>query len=91
MNFKAVRDYLGDGTYVQRELTRRCIHKLTFRADDVVLDVGCGTGEETKDIAQLVQSVTGTTTVINMRTQIFRWLKVCSFICNTKVAWYNCV
>ena len=59
MNFKASREYLGDATYSQREFTRQFIHKLTFRADDVVLDVGCGTGEDTIEMAKHVSNVTG--------------------------------
>ena len=59
MNFKASREYLGDATYSQREFTRQFIHKLTFRADDVVLDVGCGTGEDTIEIAKHVSNVIG--------------------------------
>ena len=46
-------------SHLQWQLTRRVIHKLDFRPDDNVLDVGCGTGEETKSIAMKVGSVTG--------------------------------
>ena len=59
MNFSAAADYSGDGRYIQREFTRRFISKLTFRADDVVLDVGCGTGEDTIEMAKHVSNVTG--------------------------------
>ena len=60
MNFTASNDYYGDGRYIQREMTQRHIGKLLFRTDDDVLDVGCGTGEETKSVAANVRSVTGT-------------------------------
>ena len=59
MNFSAAADYNGDGRYRQRESTRRFINKLTFRADDVVLDVGCGTGEDTIEMAKHVSNIIG--------------------------------
>ena len=37
------------------------IGKLTLGPEDAVLDVGCGTGEETKFLASKVKSVTGLT------------------------------
>ncbi|XP_038074417.1 ubiquinone biosynthesis O-methyltransferase-like [Patiria miniata] len=59
MNFSASTDYHGDGRYMQHVNTMQHIHKITFRPEDAVLDVGCGTGEETKSIAGKVKSVTG--------------------------------
>ena len=59
MNFLASQDYTGQARYVQRYMVERNIGKLTFSPDDDVLDVGCGTGEETKSIAAKVRSVTG--------------------------------
>ena len=60
MNVSASSDYHGDGRYVQHSVIMRNIDKLTFKPEDDVLDVGCGTGEETKIIAAKVRSVTGT-------------------------------
>ena len=59
MNFSASADYLGEGRYLQRRSVKQYIHMLTFRAEDEVLDVGCGSGEETRAIAKKVKSVTG--------------------------------
>ncbi|XP_022079791.1 uncharacterized protein LOC110973357 isoform X3 [Acanthaster planci] len=59
MNFSASEDYRGDGRVVQRILIMQHIDKVTFQPGDEVLDVGCGSGEETKTIATKVKSVTG--------------------------------
>ena len=55
MNFSATSDYNGDGRFLQHASIMLNISKLTFRPDDDVLDVGCGTGNETKSIAAMVK------------------------------------
>ncbi|XP_022079790.1 uncharacterized protein LOC110973357 isoform X2 [Acanthaster planci] len=59
MNFSASDDYLGDARTTQHTIIMEHIDKLTFQPGDEVLDVGCGSGEETKTIATKVKSVTG--------------------------------
>ena len=60
MNFSASSDYHGDARVVQHFVNMHNIGKLTFSSDDTVLDVGCGTGEDTKSIiAGKVGSATG--------------------------------
>ncbi|XP_038072236.1 juvenile hormone acid O-methyltransferase-like [Patiria miniata] len=58
MNFSASKDYQSDGRYYQHAVIVRNLDKLTFRPEDVIIDVGCGTGEETKALARKVHSVT---------------------------------
>ncbi|XP_038051452.1 juvenile hormone acid O-methyltransferase-like [Patiria miniata] len=59
MNFSASNDYCGDGRFFQHSVIMQHIDKLELRPEDTVLDVGCGTGEETKSMAGKVKSVTG--------------------------------
>ncbi|XP_022079789.1 uncharacterized protein LOC110973357 isoform X1 [Acanthaster planci] len=59
MNFSASDDYHGESRIVQHSVFMQHIDKVTFQPGDEVLDVGCGSGEETKTIATKVRSVTG--------------------------------
>ncbi|XP_038072234.1 juvenile hormone acid O-methyltransferase-like [Patiria miniata] len=59
MNFSAIKDYKGDGRYYVHAVIVRNLDKLTFRPEDDIIDVGCGTGEETKALARKVNSATG--------------------------------
>ena len=59
MNFTASADYCGDARFVQHTSIMHHINKVGPRREDAVLDVGCGSGEETAWIAQGVQSITG--------------------------------
>ncbi|XP_022109715.1 uncharacterized protein LOC110989548 [Acanthaster planci] len=59
MNFSAISDYECHGRHLHIALVNRNKNKLTLQVDDDVLDVGCGTGVETKSIAAEVKSVTG--------------------------------
>ena len=71
MNFSASDEYRGDGRVVQHSVIMQHIGKLTFRPGDEVLDVGCGSGEETKMIASVVKGVTGTRSRRSYKKAIF--------------------
>ena len=59
MNFSACSDYCGDARVILQLIITPNKKKLTFSPEDTVLDVGCGTGEDTKLTALKVGKVTG--------------------------------
>lgn len=65
MNFSACSDYCGDARVILQLIITPNKKKLTFSPEDTVLDVGCGTGEDTKLTALKVGKVTGQLRKIN--------------------------
>ena len=59
MNFSASSDYCGDARVILQAIITPNKKKLTLSPEDTVLDVGCGTGEDTKLTALKVGKVTG--------------------------------
>ncbi|XP_022106743.1 juvenile hormone acid O-methyltransferase-like [Acanthaster planci] len=84
MNFTASEDYCGDARVIQHSFIKHHINKLGLRREDTVLDVGCGTGEETAWIAKGVKFITA----IDNSEEMLAVAAESNSVCN--VAYFKC-